>query len=94
MSHHDAHGHGHAHEAAHGHGNGAHHAAHDHHHTATFEPASRKPYGGWKPPHVSTFHKRSAVVVGATMWFWIFYRLRKDWRSVFLVSSKKYLYAI
>ena len=88
MSHHDAHGHGH--EAhGHGHGNGAAHAAHDHHHTATFEPASRKPYGGWKPPHVSTFHKRSAVVVGATMWFWVFYRLRKDWRSVFLVSAKK-----
>jgi len=84
MSHHDAHGHGHAPEP-HGHGNGAHHG---HHHAATFEPATRKPYGGWKPPHVATFHKRSAVVVGATMWFWVFYRLRKDWRSVFLVSSK------
>lgn len=90
MSHHEGHGHGHAHEA-HAHGtNGAHHA-HEHH-TATFEPASRKPYGGWKPPHVSNFHKRSAVAIGATMWFWVFYRLRQDWRAVFLVSSEKILF--
>ena len=33
---------------------------------------------GFHAPHVAPFHQRLSVVVGTTMWFWIFYRAYHD----------------
>ena len=33
---------------------------------------------GFVPPHVNPVHQRIATFIGATMWFWIFYRAKQD----------------
>ena len=34
------------------------------------------PPGVFKAPHVRPFHRYLAIGFGASMWFWIFYRVR------------------
>lgn len=36
-----------------------------------------KPYGPMPMPHISKAHNFIAKALGATMWFWVFYRLRE-----------------
>ncbi len=33
---------------------------------------------GFHAPHVDPIYKRLSTVIGATMWFWIFYRAKED----------------
>eukprot|EP01133_Synstelium_polycarpum_P005633 gene5633-6502_t len=38
--------------------------------------------GGHNPPfHVPKHHKMISVALGTTMWFWVFYRAKKDWKT-------------
>ncbi|EGG21279.1 hypothetical protein DFA_01160 [Cavenderia fasciculata] len=37
--------------------------------------------GGHQPFHVAKHHKYISVALGTTMWFWVFYRAKQDWRS-------------
>ncbi|VVT54297.1 uncharacterized protein SAPINGB_P004005 [Magnusiomyces paraingens] len=37
-----------------------------------------KPYGPVPFPHVARSHRFISKFLGATMWFWIFYRVRED----------------
>ena len=39
---------------------------------------SLPPLPGFHAPHVDPFHQNMATIIGATMWFWIFYRFRED----------------
>lgn len=41
-------------------------------------------FGGFKAPHVKPVHRYLSVFMGATMWFWVFYRLREDYQHTFL----------
>eukprot|EP00699_Malawimonas_sp_californiana_P000464 EC713655.1.p1 GENE.EC713655.1~~EC713655.1.p1 ORF type:complete len:81 (+),score=1.87 EC713655.1:2-244(+) len=49
-----------------------------HGHESAGAGSSGQKYGGFKPPHVATMHKRLAVAVGATAWFWMLYRAKQD----------------
>lgn len=54
----------------------------DHH--APYKGLDAKlPYGGFHPPPVKRVHKNVALFIGTTMWFWVFWRLKHDWRHLF-----------
>jgi hypothetical protein len=38
---------------------------------------------GFHPPHVRPVHRWLAVGMGATMWFWLMYRTKKDGAVMF-----------
>lgn len=44
----------------------------------TFITLGPRDRAGFHAPHVAPFHQRLSVVVGTTMWFWIFYRAYHD----------------
>ncbi|EAL67441.1 hypothetical protein DDB_G0279939 [Dictyostelium discoideum AX4] len=37
--------------------------------------------GHHAPFHVSKVHKLLSVGLGTTVWFWVFYRAKQDWRT-------------
>ncbi|ODV82603.1 hypothetical protein CANARDRAFT_204871 [[Candida] arabinofermentans NRRL YB-2248] len=37
-------------------------------------------HSGPPPPQVSKLFTYTATTLGATMWFWIFYRTKHDWK--------------
>ncbi|CBK20622.2 uncharacterized protein [Blastocystis hominis] len=37
--------------------------------------------GEWAPPHVNRMHKILGTVCETTMWLWIFWRAKHDWRE-------------
>lgn len=45
-------------------------------------------FGGFVPPHVATWHKVVGTAFMTTMWLWIFYRAKQDWRH-FLVRGAR-----
>lgn len=45
-------------------------------------------FGGFVPPHVATWHKVAGTAFMTTMWLWIFYRAKQDWRH-FLVRGAR-----
>lgn len=45
---------------------------------------TKLPYGGFEPPMPRRAHKTAALVIGTTMWFWVFWRLKHDWRHLFV----------
>lgn len=38
---------------------------------------------GFHPPHVSRIHRWTALGFGATAWFWILYRMKKEGAIMF-----------
>ncbi|POW18718.1 hypothetical protein PSHT_05537 [Puccinia striiformis] len=41
-------------------------------------------YGGFNPPMPTLWQKTASKLLGATMWFFMFYRIREDGAQVFL----------
>ncbi|EFA83141.1 hypothetical protein PPL_03931 [Heterostelium album PN500] len=37
--------------------------------------------GHHTPFHVPKHHRYLSVALGTTMWFWVFYRAKKDWKT-------------
>lgn len=40
-------------------------------------------FAGFHPPHVKPAHRWLSVAFGATAWFWIMYRMKKDGAVMF-----------
>lgn len=38
-------------------------------------------HGGAPVPKAGPFYRYSATLLGATMWFWLFYRAKHDWKQ-------------
>lgn len=47
-----------------------------------------KPYGAMPFPHAAKSHRFISKFLGATMWFWIFYRVREVRFFFFQLPSK------
>jgi len=57
---------------------------HGHDHGEKLSPEHLKLWGRFRPPHVNQWHRRGAVVMGTTLWLWVFYRLSQDWPVMFV----------
>ncbi|CAH7671825.1 hypothetical protein BY996DRAFT_4585422 [Phakopsora pachyrhizi] len=49
----------------------------------TFNPRQAA-YGGFNPPLPTLWHRTASKLLGGTMWFFMFYRIREDGAQVFL----------
>ncbi|PLW20102.1 hypothetical protein PCASD_16631 [Puccinia coronata f. sp. avenae] len=49
-------------------------------------PFSSSAYGGFNPPMPTLWQKTASKLLGATMWFFMFYRIREDGQQVYLVG--------